>query len=143
MGLKCTQVDDLSRKPISSVAAQMKTGGRLLKHARYYLLLPAESHLTERLFGGVRRRIAALPSPAGSANRGSDRISVTRETGEGKLSAEAAGKAAVAAVGRSAPAEPGACGPLQTPWTGTRVDTLPLQTAWCEAESRLKMEIPN
>jgi hypothetical protein len=28
-----------------------KTGGRLVKHARYYWLLLAESHLTKRLFG--------------------------------------------------------------------------------------------
>ena len=43
----------------------VKTGGRLVKHARYYWLLLAESHLTRRLFGGMLRRIAALPSPAG------------------------------------------------------------------------------
>ena len=43
----------------------VKTGGRLIKHARYYWLLPAESHLTRRLFGSMLRRIAALPSPAG------------------------------------------------------------------------------
>lgn len=29
----------------------VKTGGRLVKHARYYWLLLAESHLTRRLFG--------------------------------------------------------------------------------------------
>jgi hypothetical protein len=28
----------------------VKTGGRLVKHARYYWLLLAESHLTRRLF---------------------------------------------------------------------------------------------
>jgi len=43
----------------------VKTGGRLIKHARYYWLLLAESHLTRRLFAGVLRKIAALPSPAG------------------------------------------------------------------------------
>jgi hypothetical protein len=43
----------------------MKTGGRLIKHARYYWLLLAESHLTRRLFGSIVRRIAALPVPAG------------------------------------------------------------------------------
>ena len=119
----------------------MKTGGRLIKHARYYWLLLAESHLTRRLFGGMLWKIAALPSPAGSANRGSERISLTKETGEGKLSAESVGKAAVAGVGRSAPAEPGACGPLETPWTENRAGTLPLQTAWysCAPESGFKM----
>ena len=43
----------------------VKTGGRLIRHARYYWLLLAESHLTRRLFGSALRGIAALPSPAG------------------------------------------------------------------------------
>jgi hypothetical protein len=43
----------------------VKTGGRLVKHARYYWLLLAESHLTRRLFGSMGRRIAALAVPAG------------------------------------------------------------------------------
>jgi hypothetical protein len=43
----------------------VKTGGRLIKHARYYWLLLAESHLTRRLFAGMLRKIAVLPSPAG------------------------------------------------------------------------------
>ena len=43
----------------------VKTGGRLLKHARYHWLLLAESHLTRRLFGSMLRRIASLPLPAG------------------------------------------------------------------------------
>ena len=43
----------------------VKTGGRLIKHARYYWLLLAESHLTRRLFGSMVRRMAALPVPAG------------------------------------------------------------------------------
>jgi hypothetical protein len=43
----------------------VKTGGRLIKHSRYYWLLLAESHLTRRLFAGMLRKIAALPSPAG------------------------------------------------------------------------------
>jgi hypothetical protein len=43
----------------------VKTGGRLIKHARYYWLLLAESHLTRRLFTGMLRKITALPGPAG------------------------------------------------------------------------------
>ena len=43
----------------------VKTGGRLVKHARYDWLLLAESHLTRRLFGSMVRRIAALSLPAG------------------------------------------------------------------------------
>ena len=38
----------------------VKTGGRLVKHARYYWLMLAESHLTRRLFGSMVRRIGAL-----------------------------------------------------------------------------------
>jgi hypothetical protein len=43
----------------------VKTGGRLVKHARYYWLVLAEGHLTRRLFGAMAQRIAALPVPAG------------------------------------------------------------------------------
>ncbi|MGA2631813.1 MAG: hypothetical protein ABSG54_16575 [Terriglobia bacterium] len=43
----------------------MKTGGRLLKHLRHYLLLLAAGHLTRRLFGSMLRMIAALPLPDG------------------------------------------------------------------------------
>ena len=43
----------------------MKTGGRLVKHARYYWLLLAESHLTRRLFRAMVGRIAALPVTTG------------------------------------------------------------------------------
>jgi hypothetical protein len=38
----------------------VKTGGRLVKHARYYWLLLAESHLTQRLFGAMVQRMADL-----------------------------------------------------------------------------------
>ena len=43
----------------------MKTGGRLVKHARYYWLLIAEGHLSRKLFGDMLRRIWALPVPGG------------------------------------------------------------------------------
>ena len=43
----------------------VKTGGRLVKHARYYWLLLAESHLTRRLFGTTGGWIASLPLPVG------------------------------------------------------------------------------
>ncbi len=43
----------------------MKTGGRLVKHARYYWLLLAEGHLNRRLFGDMLHRIWALPVPGG------------------------------------------------------------------------------
>ena len=34
-----------------------KTGGRLIRHARYFVLQLAESHLTSRLFGQILRSI--------------------------------------------------------------------------------------
>jgi hypothetical protein len=43
----------------------VKTGGRLVKHARYCLLLLALSHLTTQLFRSMVRRIAVLSLPAG------------------------------------------------------------------------------
>jgi hypothetical protein len=43
----------------------VKTSGRLVKHARYYWLLLAESHLTRRLFASMLGRIAGLRVPAG------------------------------------------------------------------------------
>jgi hypothetical protein len=43
----------------------VKTGGRLIKHARYYWLLLAEGRLTRRLFGAMVRQMEALPAPAG------------------------------------------------------------------------------
>ena len=43
----------------------MKTGGRLVKHARYYWLLLAQGHLNRRLFGDMLSRIWALSVPGG------------------------------------------------------------------------------
>jgi hypothetical protein len=43
----------------------VKTGGRLVRHARDYWLLLAESQLTRPLFGSMLRRIWALPLPTG------------------------------------------------------------------------------
>ena len=52
--------------PLTSLNQRLvKTGGKLIKHARYYWLLLAESHLTRWLFGSMLRRVAVLPSPAG------------------------------------------------------------------------------
>jgi hypothetical protein len=62
----------------------VKTGGRLIQHARYYWLLLAESRLTRRLFGSMARRIAALPLPtglSGAVGRGS-RVEVVEGRGE-------------------------------------------------------------
>ena len=42
----------------------VKTGGRLVKHARYYWMMLAEGHLTSVQFSAMLRRIALLPLPA-------------------------------------------------------------------------------
>lgn len=43
----------------------VKTGGRLVKHARCYWLLLAHGHLHRWLFGQMPQRIDALPVPNG------------------------------------------------------------------------------
>jgi hypothetical protein len=59
-------IDALPRWSLSSLQQRLvKTGGRLVKHARYYRLLLAESHLTKRLFGAMLRRIEVLPVASG------------------------------------------------------------------------------
>jgi hypothetical protein len=47
----------------------VKRGGPLVKHARYYWLLLAKSHLTRRLFGMMLRRIGRCPRPRAEARR--------------------------------------------------------------------------
>jgi hypothetical protein len=43
----------------------LKTGGRMVNHARYYWLLLAEGHLTRRRFEAMLGRIVLLPMPTG------------------------------------------------------------------------------
>jgi hypothetical protein len=43
----------------------VKTVGCLVKHARYYSLLLAESHPTRHVFGAMLQRIWGLPVPTG------------------------------------------------------------------------------
>ena len=43
----------------------VKTGGRLVKHVRYYWCGFAVSYLTRRLFGAILQQIWALPLAAG------------------------------------------------------------------------------
>jgi hypothetical protein len=45
----------------------VKTGGCLIKLARYCWLMLAESHLTRRLFVAMLRRVAVLPVPTGQS----------------------------------------------------------------------------
>ena len=70
-----------------------KTGGRLIKHARYYGLLLAESHLTRRLCAAMVRRVEALPVAAGQRlclrakiwRRGRGRAGVREIAGKGAV----------------------------------------------------------
>ena len=56
------EIEDWS---LTSVQQRLvKTGGRLVKHARYYWLMLAEGHLTRGRFAAMLRRIAILPLPA-------------------------------------------------------------------------------
>ena len=58
---KVYQVSRLKEVADEPAAAVVKTSGRVIKHARYYWWLLAESGLTRQLFGAMLRRIAALP----------------------------------------------------------------------------------
>jgi hypothetical protein len=59
----------IDHRSLTSVPQRwVKTGGRFVKHARYDWLLRAEGRLTRHVFGAMRRRIWALPPPAGSPN---------------------------------------------------------------------------
>jgi hypothetical protein len=50
---------------LTSLQRLVKTGGRLVKHARYYWLLLAEGHLNRQRFGAKLGRIGPLPVPTG------------------------------------------------------------------------------
>jgi hypothetical protein len=56
----------IGHRSLTSVQQRLvKTGGRLIKHARYSWLRLAENHLTRQLFTAMVRRIDLLPMPAG------------------------------------------------------------------------------
>jgi len=62
----------------------VKTCGRLLKHARYYWLMLAESHLTRRLFGAmVRKDCRSAGADRIGRGRGANR---SRKGGDGPVS---------------------------------------------------------
>ena len=67
----------------------VKTGGRLVKHARYYWLLLAEGHLTRRLFGDMLRADLGAAG-AGRLTRGPCDAATWRPNGHtlGAVSAE-------------------------------------------------------
>src|SRR5256712_10836272 len=56
----------IGKWPLTSLQQRLvKTGGRLIKHNRYYWLLSAGRRLTRRLFWVMARRIGLLSMPAG------------------------------------------------------------------------------
>lgn len=69
--------------------------GRLVKYARYYWLLLAERHLTQRLFGTMLQRIKTLPLPPGQISRRVGRISGASEPGHAKMSETSGGEATI------------------------------------------------
>jgi len=74
-------------------------------------------HLTRRLFAGMLRKIAALPSPAGLRRA---EASFDDDAGEkGTVSAQPFGKGASPGVARPSDAKPPLSGTLKTPWTKT------------------------
>ena len=57
---------NIDRWSLTSLQQRLvKTGCRLVKHARYYWLLLAEGHLWRRLVASMLRMIAVLPLPDG------------------------------------------------------------------------------
>ncbi len=64
----------------------VKTGGRLVKHARYYWMMLAEGHLTRTRFAAMMRRIALLPLPANYRLAASSINQIHEEKEEGKVS---------------------------------------------------------
>ena len=77
----------------------VKTGGRPITRARYFWPLLAEGHLRRRLFGGMLRRIAALPAPAGPTKTEVARKAVREELRSRQVAVESATRAAVAGHG--------------------------------------------
>jgi len=80
-GGRCSAGRDRQVVAAQLAAAAVKAGGRLIKHARYYWVLLAESYLTRPLFSSMLRRIATLPSRAGEGVCRAQQISVTRYGG--------------------------------------------------------------
>ncbi len=115
----------------------VKTDGRLIKHARYYWLLLAESHLTRRL---LWRHVAKNCDAAGASKIGGpgerSRFLVTR-LADGEVSVESIGQTAVAGIAwprdaKSTPPEPAGSTVAQN-----RTKTLRREAVW----SKTRVEI--
>jgi len=66
----------------------LKTDGRLVKHAHYYSVILAESHLTRRLFASKVRRIEVLAVRAGIGKRCGGKAYLKNDEGDDEVSAE-------------------------------------------------------
>jgi hypothetical protein len=107
----------------------VKTGGRLIKHARYYWLLLVESHLTRR---AVWRHAAEDCDAAGASRIGGLRSASDfgDEIGRREVSARSIGQTAllwVAWLRDAKPTHPGAAvGTVDQNWA----KTLPREAGW-------------
>jgi len=73
----------IANSSLTSLRERMvKTGSRLVKHARYYWFRLAEGRLTRRLFAGMLGKIATLSVPAGVAVVGAT-LQIGRAIGRG------------------------------------------------------------
>ncbi len=79
-----TRIDNWS--PTSLQQRLVKTGRRLIEHARYYWLLLAEGHLTRSLFGAMLRRLAVVPGAAGEQKLWAQATRAARKPGTGSFS---------------------------------------------------------
>ena len=121
----------------------VKTGGRLIQHARYYWLLLAESHLTRRLFADMLRK--SRPCPTSGIRRVQRGANLDDGAGlAGEVSADAPGKRILS--GRCVLAG-GETGPFRRRWEHCR--PIPAETlagsdrpAYTGVGSGVKTEIP-
>ena len=84
----------------------VKTGGRLIKHARFYRLLLAESHLTQAVSRHATKRSRSCLRRRDKARRRAEQISVTAPGTRGEVSPESMGRTASSAVGSPPDAKP-------------------------------------
>ena len=84
----------------------MKTGGRLIKHARYSWMLLTEGHLHRRLFGQMLRRIYDLPCRAGSTPMRLQNVGRRRRVGAVSEKSVTRQKAGLVSRQKNEPSEP-------------------------------------
>ena len=130
--------------PLTSLQQRLvKTGGRLVKHARYYWLLLAEGHLNRRRFGAMLRGIMMLPAPVGSRSGNSGEIGPP-EVNEGAMSEKSLRAKAILGLRLGATGSPALRKPLGTTGMGNHARSARRKATGCimRPAQGLKMEIP-